>query len=53
VLAREPDYFDMDEEPATADAASLLHFLEQKVLPSYAQRRTELEIRETRDHENT
>jgi hypothetical protein len=43
VLNREPDYFDEDEETVTADAAGLLHFLEQDVLPSYKQRRTELE----------
>ena len=35
VLACEPDDFGMDEEPTTADAAGLLRFLEQKVLPSY------------------
>ena len=45
VLAREPDYLAMDEEPATADAAGLLHFLEQEVLPSHTQRRTELNNR--------
>jgi hypothetical protein len=33
--AREPDAFELDEEPATADAAGLLHFLEQAVLPSH------------------
>ena len=32
----------MDEELATADVAGLLRFLEQKVLPTYTQRRTEL-----------
>ena len=41
-LAREPDDFDLDEAPATADRAGLLRFLEQAVLPSYTQRRTEL-----------
>jgi hypothetical protein len=41
-LAREPDDLDLDEEPTTADAAGLLRFLEQAVLPSYTQRRTEL-----------
>ena len=45
VLAREPDYFDEDEETFTADAAGLLSFLEQDVLPSYTQRRTELKNR--------
>jgi hypothetical protein len=45
VLNREPDYFDEDEETVTADAAGLLHFLEQDVLSSYKQRRTELENR--------
>ena len=42
VLAREPDYFDMDEETVTADATGLLRLLEQDLLPSYAQCRTEL-----------
>jgi hypothetical protein len=41
-LACEPDDFEMDEAPATADAAGLLHFIKQEVLPSYTQRRTEL-----------
>ena len=45
VLVREPDYFDMVEETVTADAAGLLHFLEQDVLPSHRQRRTELKHR--------
>ena len=44
-LVREPDYFDEDEETFTEDAAGLLRFLEQDVLPSYAQRRTELKNR--------
>ena len=44
-LAREPDYFDEDEEAFTEDAAGLLRFLEQEVLPSYTQRRTELKNR--------
>jgi hypothetical protein len=42
VLACEPDYFGLDEAPATADIAGLLRFLEQEVIPSYTQRRTEL-----------
>jgi len=42
VLAREPNDFDLDEEPATANATGLLRFLEKEVLPSYTQRRTEL-----------
>jgi hypothetical protein len=41
-LTRESDYFDMDEEPVTADIAGLLRFLEQEVLLSHTQRRTEL-----------
>ena len=44
-LVREPDYFDEDEETFTEDAAGLLRFLEQEVLPSYTQRRTELKNR--------
>ncbi|HKH20046.1 MAG TPA: hypothetical protein VKB53_03940, partial [Gammaproteobacteria bacterium] len=42
VLAREPDDFDLDEAPTTAETVGLLDFLEQAVLPSYIQRRTEL-----------
>jgi hypothetical protein len=42
VLACEPDYFGLDEDPTTADRAGLLRFLEQAVLPSHTQRRTEL-----------
>ncbi|HKF93215.1 MAG TPA: hypothetical protein VKB96_01160, partial [Gammaproteobacteria bacterium] len=45
VLARESDDFDLDEAPATADRAGLLRFLEQAVLPSHMQRRTELKHR--------
>jgi hypothetical protein len=45
VLGREPNYFDEDEETFTEDAAGLLRFLEQEVLPSYTQRRTELKHR--------
>jgi hypothetical protein len=45
VLACEPDYFDLDEEPTMADAGGLLRFLKQAVLPSYTQRRTELKNR--------
>ena len=45
VLACEADCLDLDEEPATADAAGLWHFLEQEVLPSHTQRRTELKNR--------
>ena len=44
-ISRDPDDFDEDEEPATPDAAGLLHFLEKKVLPWYVQRRKELENR--------
>ncbi|HKF94601.1 MAG TPA: hypothetical protein VKB96_08370, partial [Gammaproteobacteria bacterium] len=44
-LACEPDDFDLDAAPATADAAGLLRFLDQAVLPSYTQRWTELKHR--------
>ena len=42
VLAGEPDDFDRDEAPTPADIAGLLCFLDQEVLPSHTQRRTEL-----------
>ncbi len=45
VLACEPDYLDLGEGPATADAPGLLNFLEQEVRPSHTQRRTELNNR--------
>ena len=45
MLACEPDDFDLDEAPATADRAGLLRFLKQEILPSYTQRRTELNNR--------
>jgi hypothetical protein len=35
VLAREPDDFDLDEAPTTAETVGLLDFLEQAVLPSH------------------
>jgi hypothetical protein len=42
VLARDPDEFGTDDEPATADAGSLRRFLEGKVLPWFETRRKEL-----------
>ena len=45
VLAGEPDDFDRDEAPTPADIAGLLRLLEQAVLPSHTQRRTELKHR--------
>jgi hypothetical protein len=45
VLACEPDDFDLDEAPATADRVGLLRFLDQEVRPSHTQRRTELKHR--------
>ena len=45
VLAGEPDDFDRDEAPTPADIAGLLRLLEQAVLPSHTQCRTELKHR--------
>jgi hypothetical protein len=45
VLGWEPDDFEEDEEPYAANAADLLRFLEEKVVPWYEDRRKELENR--------
>ncbi len=44
-LSCDPEDLDEDQEPATPDAAGLLCFLENEVLPSYVQRRKDLENR--------
>ena len=44
-LSCDPEDLDEDQEPATRDAAGLLRFLENEVLPSYVQRRKDLENR--------
>jgi hypothetical protein len=41
-LARDPDELEEDEEPATADAEGLRHFLEEEVLPWFENRKKEL-----------
>ena len=45
MLARDPDELDEDEEPATADVASLRRFLEGELLPWCEIRRNELSNR--------
>jgi hypothetical protein len=42
VLARDPDEFGDDEQPATADVEGLRRFLEDEVLPWFENRRKEL-----------
>jgi hypothetical protein len=41
-LARNPNDLDQDEVPATTDAEGPRHFLENKVLPWFENRKTEL-----------
>jgi hypothetical protein len=45
VLASDPEELEEDEEPATADAEGLRHFLEQEVLPWFENRKKELATR--------
>ncbi len=44
-LTWEPDDYDESQEPYTADATSLLHYLETEICPWYATRHHELENR--------
>lgn len=45
MISRDPDDFDQDEEPVTADAKGLRRFVEKDLRPWYVQRRKELENR--------
>ena len=45
MISRDPEDFDEDEVPFTADAEGLRRFIEKDLRPWYVQRRTELENR--------